>query len=292
MKQIEVLKDRSASQVYRLAGTGPDGSNVVAKRCPRPGALVERTIYQEVLHRLPGRSLRYYGLFEEHASDFCWVFVEDAGGVVYSPTVAHHGRLAAQWLAGLHTGARGFARALDLPDRGPGHYLGYLRSARDRIRDSLDDPALSQSDRGTLAGIVRQCDAAEDLWWRIEDCCAAAPQTFVHADLHAANIHVSSDGNTLLPFDWESAGWGPPAIDLGLAGLDLGAYLSAVRTAWPDVEFGLIQRLAVVGRVFQLIAHIEWEARGLATPWPYRPMKHMTYYLAEMAEALQAAERL
>jgi hypothetical protein len=290
--RVEILKDRNASHVYRLAGAGPNGSSVVAKHCLQTGAVVERTIYEQVLSSLTVRSPRYYGLVEELGTHFCWMFVEDAAGVPYSPINAGHGRLAAEWLAGLHTRAQAPGRALALPERGPTLYLGCLRSGRDRIRRCLSNPALSDDDRDTLLVIVEQCDAAEACWPRLEACCGEVSPTFVHADLHAKNIHVSPDGSALLPFDWESAGWGPPAIDLGLSGLDLQAYWLSVHCARPELEPGLLKELAAAGRLFQLLAHIEWEASGLASPWLHRPMKHMRYYLAEMTEALRAAQAL
>src|ERR1043165_759255 len=40
--QIEILKLKSKSAVYRLAGVGPDRSTVVAKRCPAEAAAGER----------------------------------------------------------------------------------------------------------------------------------------------------------------------------------------------------------------------------------------------------------
>lgn len=285
---VETLQNRNASQVYRLAGAGPDGSHVVAKRCPTANALAERTIYERVLRRLPGRSLRFYGLVQERDDEFCWVFVEDAAGVPYSPTAAAHGRLAAEWLAALHTLTPADVGALGLPERGPGQYLDCLRVGRERIRRNLANPVLGEDDRAILAGIVEQCGAAEALWPRIQACCDAVSPTFVHADLHAKNIHVSRDGNALLPFDWESAGWGPPAIDLSLRGLDLHAYWVTVRGTWPELELGLLEQLAVVGRLFQLLAHIEWEAKGLSSPWLHRPMKHMRYYRDELAVVARA----
>jgi hypothetical protein len=290
--RVEILKHRHGSHVYRLAGAGPDGSNVVAKRCLKARALAERAIYEQVLRHLPGRSLMYRGLVAERGTPFCWLFVEDAAGVPYSPTTAEHGRLAADWLAGLHTGARTLGCGLDLPVRGPTWYLGCVRSGRDRIRRSLGNPALSDDDRAALEAIVEQCDSAESRWRQVEECCGAASPTLVHADLHAKNIHVSPDGSALLPFDWESASWGPPAIDLGLRGLDLPAYRLRVRSTWPELESGRLEKLVVVGRLFQLVAHVEWEARGLSSPWLHRPMKHMRYYLAEMTEALRAAQAL
>ena len=289
---VELLKDRRASHVYRLAGVGPDGSHVIAKRCPRTNALAEQAIYKRVLRDLPGLSLRYYGLVPDADTDACWMFVEDAAGVPYSPKSPEHGRLAAEWLARLHTLGPTVADPVGLPDQGPGQYLTYVRSGPERIRQGLANPALGGDDYAVLDALVELCAETETLWPRLEAWCAAVASTFVHADLHAKNIHVSRDGSTLLPYDWESAGWGPPAIDLGLRGLDLEAYRLRVRCVWPELTPDGLERLAVAGRLFQLVAHVEWEARGLDAAWLHRPMKHMRYYRSELAGALRAAEAL
>ena len=49
--EVKVLKHRSASQVCRLNGLGPEGANVIAKRSPKPKALAEYRIYQQVLRK-------------------------------------------------------------------------------------------------------------------------------------------------------------------------------------------------------------------------------------------------
>jgi hypothetical protein len=292
-RRVEILKDRNASHVYRLANAFSDGSSVVAKRCLKVDALAEQLIYQEVLRYLPFRTLRYYGLVEEPGTEFCWVFVEDAGGVPYSPSNPQHGRLAAAWLAGLHTYANTPGGALHLQERGPDLYLSFLRSGRERIQGSLGNPALNDDERRVLLGIVEQCNAVEAEWHLVEECCRSAAPTLVHADLHAKNIHVSPDGQALLPFDWESAGWGPPAVDLGLPGLELHTYWTGVHRHRPELQLNLVAQLARAGRLFQLLAHIAWEATGLASsPWLHRPMKHMRYYLAEMAQTLGPAQAI
>src|SRR5690348_464373 len=76
----ELLKDRSESQVYRLAGLGPEGAAVIAKRYPELKALCERMIYDRVLRCLPMVSLRHHGLINEKGTGFCWAFFEDAAG--------------------------------------------------------------------------------------------------------------------------------------------------------------------------------------------------------------------
>jgi Phosphotransferase enzyme family len=290
--RVDILKDRNASHVYRLVGAGPLESNVIAKRCLRADALAEQGIYQRVLRHLPVRSLQCYGLVQERGTPCCWLFVEDAAGVPYSPIAPEHGVLAAEWLADLHTCAQSLGRSLDLPFRGPSWYLGCLRSGRERIRRGIGNPALSDDDRAVLKAIVGLCDSAEHRWCRVEACCGMASATLVHADLHTKNIHVSADGSALLLFDWASAGWGPPAIDLSLQGIDLNFYASSVQSMWPEVRPDLLRALAAAGRIFQLVTHIDWEARGLPLRWLHRPMKHMRYYMTELTSALELAQAL
>src|SRR5947208_11232788 len=82
--RIETLHGRQSKAwkrtVYRLAGVGPAGSAVIAKRCLAAQAAPERTLYEEVLPHLPVPVLRYYGFLGEPDGHFCWLFLEDAGG--------------------------------------------------------------------------------------------------------------------------------------------------------------------------------------------------------------------
>src|SRR5258708_28778982 len=150
---VEVLKDRKGSKVYRLAGAGPGGSNVIAKWCSQTNALVERTIYEKVLPCLPFPTLRYYGLLEEEGSEFCWVFIEDAGGVRYCPDIEEHCVLAAEWLGVLHTSGAELVTELGLTEMGPGHYLRGLWSGRERIQWNLRSPDFSAGDPAVMSAI-------------------------------------------------------------------------------------------------------------------------------------------
>src|SRR6266498_1952711 len=60
--QIEILKLKTKSAVYRLGGAGPDGSAVIAKRCRTETAVVEQAIYDRFLTQMPLPVLRCYGL--------------------------------------------------------------------------------------------------------------------------------------------------------------------------------------------------------------------------------------
>src|SRR5439155_21239331 len=124
-ESIEVLKFKrpeSKSAVYRLNGVAPDGSAVIAKRCLAATAAVERIIYEEFLPRLPLPALRYYGHVDEPGGESCWLFLEDAGGLEYSPRDAGHRSLAARWLATIHAAAVGAGLETRLPTRDTDYY--------------------------------------------------------------------------------------------------------------------------------------------------------------------------
>jgi hypothetical protein len=261
---------------------------MIAKRCPTPKALAEYRIYEQVLRHLPLISLRHYGLVQEKDTGFCWAFIEDAAGVPYSPEVPEHAMEAAAWLAVLHTSARGVAQDLALPDRGPLYYLHCLRCGRERIRQTLTGALLSEEDRTVLAALATQCDAVEAKWGWLEDLCGGAPQTFVHADLYGANIRVRTipGGITLVAFDWESAGWGVPAIDLALEGLDLDAFCAIAGRVWSGLDILAVRALSKAGTIFRLLELVACESSGLGSDWLWKPMKRMRYYRAEMSRAI------
>src|SRR6266700_2849114 len=78
---LEVLKLKTKSAVYRMPGLGADGSAVIAKRCKRGTALIERIVHEEILAHLPLPAARFYGFLEDPADpEFCWLFLEDAHG--------------------------------------------------------------------------------------------------------------------------------------------------------------------------------------------------------------------
>src|SRR5207247_1878967 len=81
---------------------GPGGAVSIAKRCPAATAKVERMIYEEFLARVPVPSLHCHGFLEEPDSELCWLFLEEAPGVMYSPQRGDHRALAARWLGTVH----------------------------------------------------------------------------------------------------------------------------------------------------------------------------------------------
>ncbi|MGA7501055.1 MAG: phosphotransferase [Isosphaeraceae bacterium] len=299
--EVVTLKCREKSAVYRLVGAGPGESAVIVKRCLRTTGLIEHTIYKNVLPHLPVSALRSYGLVEGEGGRSCWLFLEDACGEVYSPENAAHRALAAQWLGLMHTSATRITPPPDLPDRGPGHYLGLLRSTREIILSSLTNPALTDDDVAVLESIVRQYNNLEARWDRVQKCCYGVPRTLVHNDFagHNMRIRTREAGATLLPFDWEFAGWGIPAVDLVLSLLpsrrfswnpDLVAYWAVVREDWPEFDLQAIRRWANLATWFRCLNAISWDAPELAQNWAGEFIDTIRYYQAVMDCALQEEE--
>jgi hypothetical protein len=76
---IEVLHSKNGSAVYRLAGAGPDGAPIIARRSGKARALIVRALYEKMLPRLPITAPRYRA-FRADGPEAAWVFLEDVGG--------------------------------------------------------------------------------------------------------------------------------------------------------------------------------------------------------------------
>lgn len=299
-ESLEILQEHKKAAVYRLMGVGPRGVAVIAKRCRTATALVERTIYEEVLPHLPVAAPHYHGFIEDDDT-FCWLFLEDVGQERLSPLIEEHRVLAARWLGLMHASAARVAAAARLPDGGPNRYLQHLRSARRTILNNLANPAFGAEDIVILKTVVAQCDLLESRWHEVEKCCEGVPTTLVHGDFRPKNILIRTDqpGTGFFPLDWETAGWGVPAADLApsrgrlpIHQIDMTTYWLIVREYWPHLEIQAVQRLALVGRIFRRLAAISWESRSLAFGTERLlsgPMACMRVYQAELAEAIWAA---
>src|SRR6266568_5008284 len=95
---IRVLQTRETARSCRLEGAGPGGSAVYARWRLANTGLTERTVYQNILARLPIGALRCYGFVHALDPRCGWLFLEDARGEAYLPTDASHRALATQWV--------------------------------------------------------------------------------------------------------------------------------------------------------------------------------------------------
>jgi ATP-binding cassette, subfamily B, bacterial len=289
-RALTVLKRKPKSATFRLEGCGPEGASVIAKRCNRSTAELESTVYEGVLSGLPISSLRYHGTIEED-EDWCWIFLEDAGGERYSPLIPEHRRLAARWLATLHRSAAEIPEASRLPDRGPDHYLRHLSSAREALLRQLCDRPAEREEVRLLATLLLQLEAMDSRWDDVRAFCETLPRTFVHGDLSRRNVRIRAGaaGMDLVAFDWEQAGWGVPAPDVAHLGprnrlsaaryresgqspgfcLDpcLETYGSALRDGSTHLGHETLELMATVGNLFRCIATVDWMSGRFTPAW-------------------------
>ena len=293
--RVDRLRARNKAQVYRLA-LGYGTTSVIAKYARSEALLLERTLYESVLPRLPTPALRYFGFAADDDEQFAWLFIEDAGDDKCS--LGRQGPLAARWLGTLHGAAAGLDLAPSLPDRGPGHYAEHLRSARTTILGSFDNPAL-RAERSMLRRLVSTCELIESSWSGVEAICSDLPSTLVHGDLTARNLRLRLDdaGPAIVAFDWECSGFGVPAADVIRFALDATLRdLSRYRATASEYARGFgkdeLQALMLIGAGFRLLASVDWATTHLPYARPEKGIAFLHEYerpLREWGEALAAA---
>jgi Phosphotransferase enzyme family len=292
--QIDVLKEKNKSVVYRLHGICPAGQSIVAKKTLSESARIERMVYEDLLPSIAVPSLQLHGFVDE--GEYCWLFLEDAQGEEYRPGDEEHRALAGQWLGALHSRVTSNVRAL--PDRGPKHYRMLLHSAREILREHLTNPVLLSRDVTMLRLIIEQYDRIESHWEEMEQISAALPPTLVHGDFVVKNVRVQvrQTGPRLLVFDWENAGFGVPAVDFTqftgrTVSPDLLAYNSVNPLPGLSANAPTLERIADWGRILRLLESIRWTTTKLffkPYDWLITAISSLEIYQTRLTSALGA----
>jgi phosphotransferase family enzyme len=285
---VQTLKPaHRKSAVLRLLGAGPNGESVVAKRAARDSIEIETRVYRDVLAQLPVSATRLLGTAPD--GDRSWLFLEDAGDTPFDSGSPDHRRLAAAWMAAVHGGARLLPQARELPDRDPSHYLALLRSVEALLRETLSNPALSGEEVAVVEGVIEACDVLGSRWPRVAATLAAGPSTIVFGGFSSKNsrVRASADGPVLMPFDFESAGYGCPAIDLVYPDGD--AYVEEARGWWSALDAYGFDRMQGVGRVLGGLKAIPGERKVLLGPSPSKAVAKLRWYGLEIAGGMAAA---
>ena len=302
-EHVVVLKRKAKGAVYRLAGVGPGRRAVIAKRCSREKAAVERAIYEQILPRLPLATLDYHGFVEEGDGLFAWLFLEDVGDECYSPDVEEHRALAARWLALFHSAADGAEVKAAFPERGPDHHRAHLRSILETLPQIRALPSVPHDGIEVLASIASRCECLESSWSRVEAFCERIPRALVHGDCLAKNVHLraSQAGRGVAFFDWGGAGWGLVATDLGQLALphrgppddDPGCamYLAVARRRWPDLDLETVRQLANLGQLFWALKVISRGIPEFDCDWarPEDVTGNLRIYEAALARSMCSA---
>jgi len=292
MEPKRLPSENRKSYVFRLSGVGDGGSDVVAKLSAKPVASVEAVVYADVLGTLHDLGLRFYGLAAHPQVDMTWIFVEYADGESYQVANEEHVSIAVSWLGNFHRRSAQLG-AVGLPDHGAAHYLELLWESW----QNMDDAAPSRRDaesRATIARVKATIETLMDDWLAIAEMCAAMPQAVVHGDFCRKHIKIRSHGHHPIAavFDWEHAGWGPIAPDLGsirmhLGGHRLEAYRSAVSSVWPSVQAQNLSEIAHLGWVLRRIAAISWESQSVPFPRAHQAFRRLEIFNEELGAAIR-----
>jgi hypothetical protein len=298
--------------VYRLEGVADDGSAVIAKRCLRATAQVEREVYETLLPRIAVPRLGYHGYVEEGDGRFAWLFIGDAGDT--KPTAADRGEVA-EWLARVECDAAKLAPPASLPDRGPDYFFGRLPAARAGLAAAAAVLREAGEDERPLGAMSEVLHRVALRWDRLVAICSAWPRTLVHADFSRKNVRLCRDGDGVRVFalDWETAGWGPPAADIaavpwgrskhrsrpdyGAAPDDqipwygpvsLEVYAAKIAACWPGIDSGSVERLSQVGAIFRVIDAVCWASRQVEYGGLDKGMVRLGAYAEDLLTATTA----
>lgn len=277
---VEVLKEkRSRSGVYRLVGSGPDGSAIIAKLGDPRAIARERQVYRTVLPALGTRGIELLGSVEDHHSG-SWIFLEEVRGMRLRLSDPEHRRLAADWFARLHTHDWS-AAGCSVPPRDLDAYRRTLEGAVAElawVRESNRD--IPPRGVTTLRSVEAQLRDLHHVWTHLEAACHDMPRTVVHGDVQAKNLLVSAEGD-LLVLDWEHCVTGDPSCDLSPC-LDPQAYRERAVEAWPWLTRCRLRRMVDAGAVLRMIDAIAWENRRLDSPRWRKALRHMEAYGQEL----------
>lgn len=284
-----IQPDSRKSTVVRLGGVAGHQQNVMAKRCVARQAKIEYSVYTRILTQVPYPTLRSFGMLEDPSSGYSWLFVEEAVGETYSHTRVQHQPLAAEWLGILHGTAAKLTDQVDLPTRDLEHYRLLTRLARQTLEDSVANPALTDEQVQLLSELVGQCKVLQRRISEMQSVFDSMPKTLVHGGFYGKNVRVGwrEDRQVILAYDWESTGWGCPAVDLAFVDPEL--YRTHCSAHGLDVSLSTLRDVAVFGRMLWVVKAIPGERKTLASPWLDRVMSKLAYYRDEMNRAMQVA---
>jgi hypothetical protein len=285
---VRPLQEERQRVVYRLVGGAPDGRDLIAKCCPRSEAEREQMVYTLLSSHRPQVTVELYGtapVVTDSGARRVWLFLQDAGGRAFRLGDRLDRAIAGRWLAELHVRCADLPGVATLRDRGPDHFVEYLKLVPDRAALASANPELSDEDRCDIARTTDLCARVRSRWDDLAAFCASMPSTFVFGDFKDDNLRVveGSDGLTLVGFDWNEAGWGVAALDVltfeghRVAPL-LSKYLPVVTSRWPDLTAERVLLLGVVGEIFRCAASMRWDLERLEYPWTEAAMSRIRYF--------------
>lgn len=290
---IEVFKEPrpdGESSVFNLGPVGPGGAEVVAKELTTEAALIERTVYCDVLPKLSISGPALIGFAESREDSNRWLFLEAVTGLHFDKTDQLHQQLAARWLATLHAETADRSFEADLPERMPDFYESRLVESMAGLEEVLANPAISSAGRQQIRRISGHLQALSGGWLRLADAYLSLPAAaVVHGDFKGNNMGFSVvEGRLeLRVFDWSEAHWGPMALDLW--SIDTAEYQRVLGQLGFLPNTVTIDQWRNLGMLLRLISAVFWELPRLRLDWVERSLRRMTIYERRLGSAIESS---
>jgi aminoglycoside phosphotransferase (APT) family kinase protein len=288
---------RRSRVVYRLELA--DGSTLVAKRSRRASLALEHHVYERLLPRLGVPAPRCLGWLDDEVGDdrdvaWNWLFLEEVGGARLDPADGDERACALRWLAALHAAGADLARDEALPSLDAGRLRALLHEARACLVARRARPALPLADGVLLDDVLDALECADAAWPEVGAACATMPTTLLHGDFRRKNLYPERRAGRLVlrPIDWEYAGQGPPALDLGsllddrATPDDLATYRDALAGAAWRPTLGRLEGWVRVGRALSALVAIRWSCPALSRAAGHKLRHNLRLYARSLRGAI------
>lgn len=255
------------------------GRSLALKRQSRSSAAIEDHVYRRILPALQVPRVRSYGTWPSPSRVAeAWLATDHVRGPQLDPAKPEHSTAMARWLGMVHVRASMLPATRALPRHDAAYWQRLLDEARRVLDGGLANPELSPEELSEIVGVRSMLLDTLERWPAMVALLDKTPPTLVHGDLTLQNVRLSLQPDGLWPmvFDWESAGYGSPMIDLLLA--DLPAYQETVSSDWPGLDLGTLQRLRALGAVVWTAFVLLGERENLESAWPHRAAAKLPAY--------------
>lgn len=282
-----VLKWSRKSLVVRLQPQ--PGRPFVAKRKLPNSAECEAWFYERVLPHLGSGHLEF--LSQWYDDDFGWLFLEDGGDVTIDREDPE-GRLALGRLLG---------RLAAVTSQMSEGAVSLRRYSSDYFEDVISTlaatlaaaiPAVDHGwERDALRSASMRLERLISIWPRVEQFLSDGPEAICHSDVAPKNMRLLPGERGLVLLDWETAGWGSAAIDLGCMAVSTedDPLLKGFGQEYAAEQRSLLQ-VARFGRLLRIVRAMKWATSDLGTTSAARGIGSIRKYCDYLDEAFDGLE--